>query len=291
MGWFWASPQTARQDNASTSTNIQQQQQHGDTNTNVSQCPVLHTNSMSTTSSVSQCPVMHPQGKTGTDAATNAGSPLNPLNYIPNISATEKQAGQTLDLTTERTISSIPKGNEGANWEYPSAQQMYNAMVRKGKIDSNTPEVAIESMVSVHNFLNESCWEEILKWEQKHTDETHIEPKLLKFMGRPGVLCPRARIHHWLSYVFPSKFSGELPFDRHDWIVLRGDPKSTDGEYPGYRRIRYVLEFYGGPDDENGYPTFSVDVRPALDNVVNFKDRFDHFAEEIKGKYMGSGSH
>lgn len=41
---------------------------------------------------------------------------------------------------------------------------MYNAMLRKGYTD--TPADAVESMVAVHNFLNEGAWEEIVTWEE-----------------------------------------------------------------------------------------------------------------------------
>ncbi|SMN21502.1 similar to Saccharomyces cerevisiae YAL039C CYC3 Cytochrome c heme lyase (holocytochrome c synthase) [Maudiozyma saulgeensis] len=237
---------------------------------------------------ISLCPVMNPNGGEGSKNDLNV---MNPLNFIPkDVSATEKHPDQEMHLTTERTISTIPKGNENSKWEYPSAQQMYNAMVRKGKIDSTdkdeVDENAIESMVEVHNFLNESCWYEVLDWEKQYTNETNVQPKLLRFMGKPGVLSPRARLHYYMSYIFPSHFARELPFDRHDWVILRGDPNSNDSEYPGYRRVRYVLDFYGGPDDPNGFPTFSVDVRPALDNIGNAKDRFEHLTNNITKKYF-----
>jgi len=50
-------------------------------------------------------------------------------------------------------------------WEYPSPQQMYNAMIRKGYDD--TPAEHVESMVAVHNFLNEGAWREIENWEAR----------------------------------------------------------------------------------------------------------------------------
>ena len=155
---------------------------------------------------------------------------------------------------------------------------MYNAMVRKGKIDPNTgeevPEDAVESMVFVHNFLNEGCWQEILDWEKKYSQQTEMEPKLLQFMGKPSQLSPRARWFSILGTLFPSKFSGDLPFDRHDWIVLRPDPTSSDTKNPGFKQVRYVIDFYSGPDDEEGLPTFNLDVRPALDSFTSAKDRF-----------------
>lgn len=39
------------------------------------------------------------------------------------------------------------------------------------------------------------------------------DPTLLRFMGRPNQLTPKAYIKSWLGY--------GLPFDRHDWIVDR----------------------------------------------------------------------
>ncbi|RMZ81067.1 hypothetical protein DV738_g2353, partial [Chaetothyriales sp. CBS 135597] len=68
---------------------------------------------------------------------------------------------QALPLTREE--SSIPRPDTGSNWEYPSPQQMYNAMLRKGYTDTDI--TAVESMVAVHNFLNEGAWAEIKEWE------------------------------------------------------------------------------------------------------------------------------
>ena len=67
-------------------------------------------------------------------------------------------------LPTRRETSSIPKAG-GSLWEYPSPQQMYNAMRRKGFDDA--PEDAVESMVAVHNWLNEGVWADICAWEGK----------------------------------------------------------------------------------------------------------------------------
>ncbi|CCF60405.1 hypothetical protein KAFR_0K00500 [Kazachstania africana CBS 2517] len=256
MGWFWAPlRQTAEESAIGTTSTFTQDELT---------CPVMHTSS------------------------SRSKDQINLLNYMPH-DLTKVHEGQKLDLTTQRTISSIPKGSEKGKWEYPSAQQMYNAMMRKGKINGNEgDEDTIESMVQIHNFLNESCWQEILRWENRYVQRTNVQPKLLKFMGKPDNLSPRARMHYYLSYIFPNTFARELPFDRHDWLVLRGDPKSRDTDNPGYRKVRYVLDFYGGPDDENGFPTFSVDVRPALDNFVNAKDRMDAFTLSMLQKYVHS---
>ncbi|AAS52302.1 ADR382Wp [Eremothecium gossypii ATCC 10895] len=276
MGWFWADNQAR--------PSAQRVQTSGQG------CPVKHRDESTpgivaaggAAQEKAACPVMHDSGA------------LNPLNNMPNLSA-HRQAFQKLELPTERTVSSIPKGNtdaagEGEFWEYPSPQQMYNAMVRKGKIDPYTgeeiPEDAVESMVYVHNYLNEGCWEEILDWERRYSEAAAAHPKLLQFMGKPSQLTPRARWYHLLGTLFPSKFSAELPFDRHDWTILRPDPAASDPEHPGYRKVRYVIDFYAGPDDENGLPTFNLDVRPGLDNVTNARDRFYRWVSPIWDEFF-----
>lgn len=89
---------------------------------------------------------------------------LNKLNMMPDLAQTP-QADQTIELPTERVISSIPKSqSDGSKWEYPSPQQFYNALRRKGW---ETPEEEIETMVDIHNFLNEEAWNEVLRWESK----------------------------------------------------------------------------------------------------------------------------
>lgn len=88
------------------------------------------------------------------------------------LSATDKAPGQVLDLPIDREISSIPRPKVGdttdedhaGKWEYPSPQQFYNALVRKGQ---ETPEDSIEMVVAIHNFLNEQAWEEVMKWEKR----------------------------------------------------------------------------------------------------------------------------
>jgi cytochrome c heme-lyase len=68
-------------------------------------------------------------------------------------------------------MSSIPRVVDGETrtdmrqtWEYPSPQQFYNALVRKGL---DTPAEHVETVVEIHNFLNEKAWGEVLKWERR----------------------------------------------------------------------------------------------------------------------------
>ena len=107
-------------------------------------------NDSSKNSSGNGCPIVH------------SGDALSPDNQMPQLSQ-KPVLGQRMHLPTDRSISSIPKAKSSENWEYPSPQQFYNALIRKGW---ETPEESIETMVDIHNFLNEEAWNEILKWEK-----------------------------------------------------------------------------------------------------------------------------
>lgn len=193
----------------------------------------------------------------------------------------DRAPNQAVALPTDREPSTIPKGS-GGNWEYPSPQQMYNALLRKGYTD--TDATAVESMVSVHNFLNEGAWAEIVEWERRFSgglvrgwemckrgeqgsmaganlqaradeDETS-QPKLIRFMGRPKEMTPKAALIQLVGKVNPT-WATEPPFDRHDWFVQR--------EYNGQKsEVRYVIDYYSGPTEATGEPVFYLDVRPAL---------------------------
>ena len=129
------------------------------------------------------CPVDHGQG-----SGQYKGS-LNPVNNIPEL-AQAPSPGQRTQLPLERTISSIPRASSASSaappsacpvshgtasaaapaakedqWEYPSPQQFYNALVRKGW---ETPEESVEMMVNIHNWLNEEAWAQVRRWEEKH---------------------------------------------------------------------------------------------------------------------------
>jgi Cytochrome c/c1 heme lyase len=110
-----------------------------------STCPISH----NAPAKEAQCPVDH--------------TALNPLNQMPSLSQTPAQ-NQITNLSLSRTQSSISR-DQSSKWEYPSPQQFYNALVRKGW---ETPEEHIETMVEIHNFLNEEAWEEVKKWERRH---------------------------------------------------------------------------------------------------------------------------
>lgn len=136
-------------------------------------CPTKHDsalNSASSSSALAKCPIDH--SSSSNKAALpqppaqcpikHDNAELNPLNQMPTLSQAPA-AQQSAELPTSRETSSIPR-DEASRWEYPSPQQFYNALVRKGW---ETPEEHVETMVHIHNFLNEEAWQEIVKWEKK----------------------------------------------------------------------------------------------------------------------------
>jgi cytochrome c heme-lyase len=151
-------------------------------------------------------------------------SKLNPLNYMFSDISQDRTEGQSIILDTEREPSSIPKGSGDGNWEYPSPQQMYNALLRKGYYDTNPEHVT--TMVSVHNFLNEGAWREIRVWEglfsqglmdgwkkcengEAGIDESiagSVEPRLIRFQGRPKDITPKATMVQVMGWIYPSKY-------------------------------------------------------------------------------------
>jgi cytochrome c heme-lyase len=241
------------------------------------------------------------------------GQPIDPTINMPYNPNQLPSYDQTISLSTHRVASSIPNGGGGGKnvdetieggttavgatsatttttWLYPSPQMFYNALQRKNKLTdgdgsasdttgtNNAPPVLqpqdIESVVAIHNNMNEKTWYKILQWESivhnKPIDE--IQPKLLKFQGRPMDLSPKAAIKYYL-------FGHPLPYDRHDWIVERNN---------GTSQQRYVIDYYydaslGREDPESaipdlhdrktGSPSLLVDVRPALDSVTALYQR------------------
>ena len=116
--------------------------------------------------SSSGCPVS-PSKPMGGCPIDHSSVDVNPLNQMPSLLQTPLDPHkQSAPLLTDQTMSSIPcRAEDGKTqtWEYPSPQQFYNALVRKGW---ETPVEHIETMVDIHNFLNERAWEEVLSWEK-----------------------------------------------------------------------------------------------------------------------------
>lgn len=200
----------------------------------------LQPRTSSTSSDQSSCPVKTPNAPLKSSKSNASSlSKLNPLNYMPSNISQSRAEFQKIALPCERTISSIPRGDAETNWEYPSPQQMYNAMLRKGYDD--TPEDAVESMVAVHNFLNEGAWEEIEGWERRFSQGLGYgwrmcqmgeegfsqfrgqsdlpKPKLLRFQGRPSDTTPKAQLLGILGWLYPAKYGQEIPNIFHRLLI------------------------------------------------------------------------
>lgn len=176
-------------------------------------------------------------------------------NMMPDERGEEPIPGQRKSLSRDRERSSIPKaGTGGERWVYPSEQMFFSALARKGKADG-VREEDMAGVVAAHNRLNEQAWREVLKYEQlpPHGRECP-HPMLRRFQGRPDKTSPLA---------LARRFAGQgLPFDRHDWYVLRCQ-----------REVRYVIDFYHEEGHGGSPGTFRVVARPALDSPEAAMDR------------------
>ena len=185
----------------------------------------------------SSCPVPHGGNRNASapedqqQQQRSTLSKLNPLNYMFHSISQAPAPNQTHSLPTSRDESSIPKGSGDGNWEYPSPQQMYNALLRKGYTDTDV--TAVESMVAVHNFLNEGAWAEIVDWERRFgkgllrgwevskRGEENVpmtlrrleaaeggreQPTLIRFQGRPKDMTPKAAVLQVMGRLYPSMF-------------------------------------------------------------------------------------
>lgn len=190
------------------------------------------------------------------------------------------QPDQRFPLGVDRQISSIRRGEavnakeaqqqppphhqhdkEASNWVYPSEQQLYNAMRRKGW--QNIPEESIPMVLHIHNSINEGTWGKIMDWEGCP------DIQLVRFQGRPRDITPKAFFMSKILRMYPT------PFDRHDWYVE--DPVNRKGELQ-----RYVIDYYmiEPKDDPRLPPRPFVDARPALEGPRGVSMRAQRFLQD-----------
>lgn len=245
--------------------------------TSSSGCPVRHDSSAAPdTNDGEGCPVKHnPSSSSSEHPEYNVYSqPIDKTNQMPKGVKTQMPTpGQKAEISTERVKSTIPKGGstekEGTTWTYPSPQQFYNALARKGKLGNDATEDDMASVVALHNNMNEKTWAQVVEWERQ-TYKKSCTPKLLRFQGRPHDLSPKATLKHYL-------LGHPLPYDRHDWTVLRDDGST----------VRYIIDYYYDESraqeteasakpslhDKNATASLLVDVRPALDGPAQLVAR------------------
>lgn len=94
-----------------------------------------------------------------------SASPYDKSEPISACPVPHDQRGVSISPVTTSTLATATgSGPESDKWEYPSPQQFYNALVRKGW---STPEGSVETMVLIHNVLNERAWDEVIRWERE----------------------------------------------------------------------------------------------------------------------------
>lgn len=265
--------------------------------------------STSTSSGGGGCPVKH-------DANGNGSSRRSFLPASIEEAARHAQTplvDQQIPLSTHRVTSTIPRADElrptdsqtntkhaphqpaeGQRWVYPSEQQFYNAMRRKGW---EADETIIPTVVQIHNAVNERAWSEVRRWERELHGNPN--PRLVKFLGRPNDTSPKAWLNTNLFFYNP-------PFDRHDWYIDRGDDQepqryvvdfyngtaSNTEEESSIGLLSSVMKRFSGPSDDKEAtladavaapvrpPSMFLDVRPALDKPEAAKDRVHMFFRE-----------
>ena len=239
-------------------------------------------------SSLSECPVKGGATPASIEEAANHSQLPAPGQRIPlsqhrvistiprgdRLAASNADAASNIDDDSKPTVPAHQPTNS-SQWMYPSEQQFYNAMRKKGY---NPPIESIPSVLKIHNAVNERSWMQVRKWEKELHDNE--EPKLVKFVGRPKDLSPKA-------YFNSRVLMTQEPFDRHDWYV-----EDKDGGEPR----RYVIDFYEGNEKTADIktaleqqkqsppimkpPSMYIDVRPALDTPGAAVDRIVMAARE-----------
>lgn len=203
------------------------------------ECPMGH----SASSSASECPLGHSAASSTPSMRKNTALQTPPAEAVDQ-------------LSRERVQSTIPS-TSGEPFMYPSERQFYGSATAKGHtVDPKD----MEMVIAIHNAVNEKAWQEVLRYEKLHEKDC-ATPKLSHFLGRPGVLSPKAWTLSW--------FGRSLPFDRHDWHVDRcGTP------------VRYVVDFYDGKPDPRYPISIHIDCRPEV-SVNGMIDRARLWAQGL----------
>lgn len=147
-----------------------------------------------------ECPHQNLRERPAASGCPVQASDVSSLNQMPKLSQVPSP-DQSQSLDTTREISSIPKGagtdetaEKDEKWVYPSQQQFYNALVKKGH---QTEESDVEMILFIHNEMNEKSWNEVVGWEKQiHSGLCHT--RLLRFRGRPTDMSPKA----WFNSTF-----------------------------------------------------------------------------------------
>ncbi|KAH8095385.1 holocytochrome-c synthase [Aureococcus anophagefferens] len=174
------------------------------------------------------------------------------------------RAGPGGALSTERVESSIPTLDAGSRWTYPSPQMFWNSLVRKGKV-GGASEGDMDTVIAVHNSMNEATWAKILEWEA------------LSDPGAPRRGSRGSRGGRRSTAPRPGSSSS---------LGTRSPSTATTGSSSGDgAEVRYVIDYYSDEaatardetpktmHDVGAVKSILLDVRPALDSPAALWDR------------------
>jgi len=141
----------------------------------------------------------------------------------------------------------------GESWKWNDEDIDQNTMDQmiKQREDQNTMNL----MIKHRNVDHEAAWEEIMKWESRHTnkEDGSTDSKMHSSECKATEYSPKARFGAMIGF--------KPPFDRHDCVIDR------DG-----KEVRYIVDYYHDKDPSNP-DAAKIDVRPALDSLDAFQDR------------------
>lgn len=190
----------------------------------------------------------------------------------------------------------------------------YKALKKKNKADEQTKE-HVDTIVAVHNTMNEETWKQILQYEALYYEKEFEEierkiaivkevvedglftlplsvedvienvkrdcaPRLISFLGKPTAKSPKSLFQRYIM-------GNKGHFDRHDWVVQRRLFIYTNVVFTSEQR--YVIDYYY--DDKKGISdekpkhlhdaravkSIKIDARPAVDSFESAWHRIKYF--------------
>lgn len=125
------------------------------------------------------------------------------ISSIPRYATETPEASGSKSSTPEPASShtSTDAISEENKWVYPSEGQFFRAMLRKHQAglysDASAPPnpADMQTIVPIHNAVNEKAWAEVLAWEAKQGGDKCGGIRLVSFKGRPKERTPKAWIN------------------------------------------------------------------------------------------------
>lgn len=167
------------------------------------------------TAPADKCPVDESTRLKWLAANKQAANPLtNPIPTSSQSIPTQRPHLHPAQLSEDRVISTIPRHAdssiptladphaaksyltpESPNWVYPSESQFYRAMERK---NHNPKAEDMQTIVPIHNAVNERAWKEVLDWEKGLGGDACGGVRLVTFKGTPGRWSPKSLANRFL---------------------------------------------------------------------------------------------